>query len=87
MQLQQDKLELLQGSGGEGGEHLSGVRRAAAQSVEELKAAISNHLHVSTLACIVKRAGFTFWDCAVLGLCMCLQAIGVRVCVHARMGG
>jgi hypothetical protein len=52
VQLQHDKLDLLQGGGGEGGDGAgapgaAAARRAAAQSLEELKAAISNHLHVS----------------------------------------
>ncbi|KIZ04164.1 hypothetical protein MNEG_3799, partial [Monoraphidium neglectum] len=50
VQLQHDKLDLLQGGGGEGGDGAgaagaAAARRAAAQSLEELKAAISNHLH------------------------------------------
>lgn len=43
--LQNEKLDLLHGAESDGSEHMSAARRAAAQSLEELKAAISNHLH------------------------------------------
>ncbi|GBF91529.1 hypothetical protein Rsub_04269 [Raphidocelis subcapitata] len=43
VELQNEKLELLQG----GADSASGARRAATDSLEELRAAISNHLHVA----------------------------------------
>jgi hypothetical protein len=46
VQLQHQKLDLLQG-GGDAGEGVSGARRAAAESLDELRAAIGNHLNVS----------------------------------------